>query len=459
MKPAALLTAFLCLAAGPLVAGGNPKSPFQVLGAKGALRLYRFETVPWPLEPGSRLPEGSRVELDAGALLGLRYLNYVDFDLAGPARCAVYGVPSPEGGEGGRRVVLKLDQGFLLVDGRFQFGRPADVVLSLPDRVLDLPAGQRFFVHAGQGRSEFYVPMSGTAEAVAPADLSGGAMSALAPLRAAPAGAVPRDLFDELSRPVPLFVLARDFNQDLGLWPRPAILGPLLAERMAAIPGIVVVEGSGDTAFSYKANGALKKGDDSFLKGLALAQGARWVLVGNCVSDTPPQESAPNLRRVRGQAEVRLLEADGEDGGLELVSEEAVTRVARAGRPIEQASWEASEAASDEVARYMQGHVEDLLAGRSHAAVLIQFEADNVDQAAMEALRARLESLDSVQHLFRRSFSRRTAIFDLILRKDLADFDAQWAAVPEPDGAWRWKSLSTTEPGLRRIRAQALGRD
>jgi hypothetical protein len=266
-------------------------------------------------------------------------------------------------------------------------------------------------------------------------------------------------LFDELSRPVPLFVLARDFNQDLGLWPRPAILGPLLAERMAAIPGIVVVEGSGDTAFSYKANGALKKGDDPFLKGLALDQGARWVMVGNCVSDTPPQESAPNLRRVRGQAEVRLLEADGEDGGLELVSEEAVTRVARAGRPIEQASWEASEAASDEVARYMQGHVEDLLAGRAHAAVLIQLEADNVDQAAMEALRARLESLDSVQHLFRRSFSRRTAIFDLILRKDVADFDAQWAAVPEPDGAWRWKSLSTTEPGLRRIRAEAPDRD
>jgi hypothetical protein len=176
------------------------------------------------------------------------------------------------------------------------------------------------------------------------------------------------------------------------------------------------------------------------------------VLVGNCVTDTPPQESAASLRRVRGQAEVRLLEADGEDGGLELVSEEAVTRVARAGRPIEQASWEASEAASDEVARYVEGHVEDLLQGRAHAEVLVQLEADNVSQDALDALRVRLESLDSVQRVFRRRFSDRTAVFDLVLRKDVADFDAQWAAVQDA-GEWRWKTLPSLDGGHRRVRA------
>jgi hypothetical protein len=451
---AAAFVAGLCLSTAALSAAGPAKIRLQVVGEKGSLRLYRFETEPWPLEAGASLPEDSRVELDAGALLRLRYENYLDVDIAGPARFAVYGVPSPAGTDGGR-VVLKLDQGCLLVDGRFQFGRAADVVLSLPDRVLILPQGQRFFASVEGGRSSFYAPLTGSAHAAAPAALSAGAMCLLSPVLPAPEGLIPAPLFDELTRPVPLLVLARDYNQDLGQWPRPAVLGPLLTERMAAIPGIRVVDGSGETRFAYRANNALKSGEDEYLKSLALAQGARWVLVGNCVTDTPPQESAPNLRRIRGQAEVRLLEADGPEGGMELVSEAAVTRVARVGRPMEQASRQAFEAASDEVARYVQGGVEGLLRGQAHADVLIQLEADNVDQAALEALRVRLDSLDSVQRVFRRRFARRTAFFDLILRKSAADFDAQWSAAlaADPDGALRWRSLPSPSLGLRRVKA------
>lgn len=455
MRAAAALAAGLCLSAAALFAAGPPKIRLQVVGEKGSLRLYRCETEPWPLEAGASLPEDSRVELDAGALLRLRYANLLDVDIAGPARFAVYGVPSPAGGPGGGRVVLKLDQGCLLIDGRFQFGRAADLVLSLPDRALALPQGQRFFARAEEGRSSFYEPLTGGARQAAPAALSAGAMSLLSPTSAAPDGVIPAALFDELTRPVPVLVLARDYNQDLGLWPRPAVLGPLLAERMSAIPGIKIVDGSGDTRFAYRANNALKSGQDEYLKGLALAQGARWVLLGNCVSDTPPQESAPNLRRIRGQAEVRLLETDGPDGGMELVSEAAVTRVARAGRPMEQASRQAFEAASDEVARYVQAGVEDLLRGKAHADVLIQLEADNVDQPALEALRARLDALDSVQRVFRRRFARRTAFFDLVLRKSAADFDAQWSAASAADtgGALRWRSLPSPKPGLRRVKA------
>jgi hypothetical protein len=445
----AALSLALCLAATLAAAADRGKSRLQVIGEQGSLRLYRFETEAWPMDAGARLPEASRIEMDAGALLRLRYLNYLDFVVAGPARFAVYGGPSPEAGS--ERVVLKLDRGCLLVDGRFQFGRPADLVLSLPDRSLLLPQGRRFFVRVEKGHSDFYVPLTGSPE-IAAADLNGDSLGALAPLKAAPADAVPKALVDALGSPVTVFVVARDYNQDLGLWPHPPVLGPLLAERMAAIPGIEVVEGSGDTLFAYRANHALKSGEDDFLKQLALGQGARWLLAGNCVTDTPPQESAPSLRRVRAQAEVRLLEADGGDGGLELVSEAAVTRVARAGRPIEQASREASEAASDEVARYVEGHVEDLLQGRAHAEVLIQLEADNVNQEALEALRVRLESLDSVQRVFRRRFSNRTAVFDLVLRKDVADFDAQWAAAAD-GGKWRWKTLPPSDGGHRRVRA------
>jgi hypothetical protein len=395
------------------------------------------------------------VELDAGAKLRLRYSNFIDFAVEGPARFTVYVVPSPTGGEfDDDRVILKLDEGVLLVDGRFQFGRPADLVLSLPDRSLPLPAGARFFVRATQGASGFYVPLSGAPRAAAHAALSGTAVAALQPLSPAAAAEVPADLVDELDRPVRIFVVARDYDQDLGLWPRPAVLGPLLTERMADIPGLQVVDGSGDTYFAYKANAALKSGQDFFLKEMALAQGARWVLVGNCVTDTPPSESAPLLRGVRGQAEVRLLEADGESGGLELVSEAAVTRVARAGRPQEQASRQAFEAASDEVARYLRWHIEDLLQGRAHADVLIQLVAENVDQQALDALKARLAGMDSVQRVFRRSFSKKTVVFDLLLRKAIPDFDRQWSALS--GGAWRWESLAAGNPAQRRVRAEKI---
>ena len=447
---AALLAGALALAS--VAWAGEPEGALQVLGAEGVLRLYLFETEAWPLEAGSPLPDNSLVELDAGAKLRLRYSNFLDFVVSGPARLTVYLVPSPTAGEfDDDRVILKLDEGFLLVDGRFQFGRPADVVLSLPDRSVPLPPDRRFFARAGQGRSAFYVPLTWSAGTFAPAALSQGAFTLLSQAAAKDA-AVPADLAAELNRPVRLFVVARDFDQDLGLWPRPAVLGPLLAERMASIPGIQVVDGSGDTYFAYRANAALKGGQDFFLKELARAQGARWVLVGNCVTDTPPQENAPNRRSIRGQAEVRLLEADGESGGLELVSEAAVTRVARAGRPEEQAGRQAFEAASDEVARYMGWHIENLLQGRAHAQVVLRLEADGVDNAALDALRGRLGSLDSVQRYFRRSFSKRTAFFDLVLRKEPADFDRQWAAAR--DGSWRFVRVPGGEPDLRRYRAE-----
>jgi hypothetical protein len=48
-----------------------------VLGVEGTLRLFRFETEPWPLEPGQPLPDNSRVELDAGAKLRLRFAHYL----------------------------------------------------------------------------------------------------------------------------------------------------------------------------------------------------------------------------------------------------------------------------------------------------------------------------------------------------------------------------------------------
>ncbi|MGH7442287.1 MAG: hypothetical protein ACREKE_06390, partial [bacterium] len=370
------------------------------------------------------------------------------------------------------RLVLKLDRGAVFVDGRFQFGHPADIVLSLPDRDFKLQPNQRFFAVAEQGQSRLYalmfsdsgatkdatpapVPLAGNqggvAEAV-PAKLSAGIVVALSPTgKAATLGTFspPAALRAEATRPVSVFVVARDFNKDLGLWPRPAVLGPLLAERMARVPGIRVVDGSGDTRFAYLANSALKKGQDDFLKSLALAQGARWALVGNCVTDSPPGEGG---RWVRGQAELRLLDAESPSGSLELVNETAVTEVARSGRSLQQTSRQAFEAASDEASRYMVWQVEDLLRGQPHAVLLLRLEVEGADQATLAALRTRLDAMDSVQRFFRRRYYSHVADFDLMLRREPADFDAQWAAAPASRG-WTFRSLPSRDSDERRVLA------
>jgi hypothetical protein len=259
-------------------------------------------------------------------------------------------------------------------------------------------------------------------------------------------------LFRCLDDPVRLFIIARDYDQDLGQWPRPAILGPLLTERLGRIPGLQVVDGSGSTAYAYGANNALKSGDDVWLKELGRRLGARWVLAGNDVSLTPPQEGAPSLRGVVGQAEVRLLEVEAGSGGQELVSEAANTRVARAGRAIELASRQAQEAAADQVAGYLDWSLRRLLEGQAHAATVLKLVLEDAGPEAVQALRSRLSSLEAVSRFFRRGYAQKTISFDLLLREDEAALDAQWSAVPA--GGWRFKLLESA-PGLRRYKALA----
>ena len=432
-----------CGQALPLLADREPEGSLQVMGSEGNLRLYRFETEPWPLESGQPLPDNSRVELDAGSKLRLRYANYLDFSLAGPARLTVYVVPAPTtDGLEQDRVVLKLDDGSLLVDGRFQFGRPADILLSLPDQSLPLPTDQRFFAQAVSGHSAFFVPVSGTPQGYsawpATLDRAQGRFQIHPPDKPdhykAP---VPAVLYSELQRPVRLFVLGRDFNQDVGLWPRPAVLGPLLAERLSQVPGLEIVEGSGDTFYAFRANNALKTGQDFFLKEMGRAQGAQWVLAGNCVAETVLASQDPDGkgRRVKGTVELRLLETDEDDSGLELVNESANTLVARAGRPLELAAREAMEAASNEAAGYLVYHLNNLLAGRPHAEKLIKLQFEGVDPAEWGHIREVLGGMDTVQRVFKRRFAGGILNLDIMLRKDEADFRAQWKAAVWKGGA------------------------
>jgi hypothetical protein len=452
----ALLVVFAT--AGRLRADWEPEGTLQVLGTEGGLRLFRFETEPWPLEAGRPLPDNSRVELDAGAKLRLRFSHYLDLCLAGPARLTVYVVPAPGDSDPDQdRVVLKLDEGTLLVDARFQFGRPADIVLSLPDTSLPLPADQRFFAQASAGHATFYVPVTLTPPALGawPArfDKAQGRIIVQAP--SDPKGyraPVPEALYEELQRPVRVFVLGRDFNQDLGLWPRPAVLGPLLAERLAKIPGLQVVDGSGDTFFAYRANNALKSGQDFFLKEMGRARDAQWVVAGNCVAETALASSDPEGRgrRVRGLTELRLLETEGNDDGLELVSENANTLVARAGRPLELAVREAMEASSSEAAGYLEYHIENLLAGRSHADKLLKLQFEGAGKDAWASIRAAMGRMDSVERVFRRSFSGGVLKVDVMLRKEESDFLDQWKSAPWKGGAPQ--PLGESEDGSQRYR-------
>jgi hypothetical protein len=442
---AAMALALLALA-GPLA---GARGALQVVGVEGELRLFRFETEPWPLEPGLALPDNSRVELDRDAKLRLRFEHYLEFSLAGPARLTVYVVPAPAVGEMEQdRVVLKLDEGALLVDGRFQFGRPADIVLSLPDRSVLLPKDERFVAVVDKGSSSFYrvqarpSPQAFKVAAVGDSQSGSARLGASAP-KPEKSPPFPPSLFDALAQPVKVFVLARDFNMDLGLWPRPPVLGPLLTERLARIPGLTVVDGSGSTHFSYRANGALKEGLDPHLKAVARGQGARWLVAGNVVAESLRPNGGE--RRVQGQAELRLMETDGKDGGLE---------VARAGRALELAAREAMEAASAEAAGHLEWHLGNLLQGRAHGQVLLKLVLEGATSESLADLRQRLGGMDTVQRVFRRSFANKEASFDLLLRRSLADFDAQWQAWPA--SAYGYEGLEAGE-ALRRYRAVPRG--
>lgn len=440
----------LCLLGAPLAATA-PEGALKVHGVEGKLALYRFETEPWPVVPGQPLPDNSRVELEKGARLRLGFDRYLNFCLAGPARMTVYVVPAPAVGDLEQdRVVLNLDEGALLVDGRFQFGRPADIVLSLPDRSVILPKDERFVVTVKDGHSDFYrlrtQPQRQAFKARPGIESEAGSLLASAP-KPEKDLPFPADLFDELEHKVSVFILARDFDKDLGLWPRPPILGPLLTERLRKLPGLTVVDGSGDTFFSYRANGALKSGNDEYVKGVAREQGAQWVLAGNVVSESLRD---PHDRRVQGQAELRLMEVDGEEGGLELVSEAGTTRVARDGRALELVARQAMEAASLEAAQHLEWQVGNLLQGKAHGQTLIKLVLEQADAGSLAELRQRLAGMDTVQKVFRRSYANKVAGFDLLLRKSPAAFDAQWAAWPV--GHYRFELMDHGE-AERRYRA------
>jgi hypothetical protein len=449
----AALAALAVLAFGALAHAAAPVDSLQVLGVDGRLKRWVYETEPWPLEPGNRLGDGDRVELSAGALLRLRYAHYLDLAVAGPARLSVYAVHLPQGERQSVRLVLRLDQGQLLIDGRFQFDRPADLVLGLPESSFPLPLDARCLVDVQGGHSRCYLPLTPAAAGLAvPAALSGSAWVAEPGAQPAAVPGLAPALFKALDAPVRLFVIARDFDQDLGQWPRPPVLGPLLTERLGRIPGLQMVDGSGSTAYAYEANNALKTGDDLWLKELGRRLGARWVLAGNDVSLTPPSESAPSRRAVLGQAEVRLLEVEAGSEGQELVSEAANTRVARAGRALELASRQAQEAVADQVAGYLDWSLRRLLQGQAHAPSVLKLVLENATPDAVQALRWRLSSLDAVSRYFRRAYAQKVISFDLLLRKDEAGLDAQWAAAPGV--GWRFKLLESA-PGLRRYKALA----
>lgn len=410
----------------------------RVISIEGGLRLFRFETEPWPLESGARLPDNSRVELTANSMLRLRLEDRLDFALAGPARLTAYAIPVPAGAEGkgqGPRLVLKLDEGSLLIDGRLQFGRAQDVVLSLPDLTLPLPTGVRLVARTLKGKTELFVPQEDDGE---PRSVTWDPVtSQLKPsLHNSRDPKLSEELWDEFDRPIPIFVVGRDYNRDLGLWPRPAVLAPMLVETLGELDGLVVVEGSGDTYFAAMANNALKTGQDFFVREMAAARDARWVVVGNCVAQTladSPSHGEPKGRRLVGQAEVRVLEVGGT--GEELVNEQATTIVARAGRPLELAGREAFEAASLKVSKYVAYQLENLAQGRQHAPVLLRLVFNNVDQERQLALRRGLASMDSVQRVFKRVYAAKSLKIDLILRKDEPEF---WAQLQ----AWRWSGFS-----------------
>jgi hypothetical protein len=419
----ALVLAALCSEAGPLVA--EISKPFHVLSLSGTAKLSRFEDEALPFEPGQDLPGDLSLDLEPGALVGLRVNKRVDVLISGPASLRIFSLEHPEGEELQQELVLRVDSGTLYVDPRFLLGRPSAITLDLPDASFEVKGGLPFMISADAKRKTNFAAFD-AAGAYAPAERSAGAFVKLT-LSAKTSGAQvwPKAFLDAQAAPLAMLVLARDYDKELKSWPRPAVLGPALLGALKDMKGLSLVEGSGDTKLAYYSNHALRSGLDDFLQAQARERGARFVVVGNLVSEELKDES-PRLRRnplMSAVAEFRVLEAF--EHGDAVVSDVAVTLTARAGRALEIAGREAMEGAAQRAAKYLAGDMEDLLKGESHPPQLLKVSFSHVGDDAQRELRRKVSDLDSVQRFFKRGFAGGVFKIDVILRKSQGDFLAQ----------------------------------
>jgi len=409
--------------------------PFQacrVLAAQGEISLTRFENETWPLEVGQTLPGDIQFGLSQGASLTLSILERVDVTVLGPASLKVLVLESAAEPIV-RQILVQLSSGQAAVDLRPLTGRTLPADLDLPDARMDLAPGASYLVKASPEHASQIALIHGSS--VIAAEWKDGALVPVSGTPHADSGPWDERLLQALARPIPVLVLARDYDADIKDWPKPPYLGPALKASLAGLQGISLVAGSGDHALAAQANHALKSGLDDYLKQLGREKGARWVVAGNLVVDlmdhqTPWFSKHPQMS---ANAEYKVIESFG--AGETLLADTANTLCARRERPLYIARKEALRAAADKAAAYLADGMATLLQGKAHESALRKMVVSGVDDAAWAELRRALNQMDSVRRYFKRRYAQRVLSLDLVLRKPLLEFTSQLLA-------WPWVGFS-----------------
>jgi hypothetical protein len=371
--------------------------PFQVISISGTATLTRFEDENWPLEAGQQLPGDFTLALEPGALIQLRALKRVDIALAGPAQLKSFVLEHQTGDLVDHDLVLRLEKGEALVDPRFLLKRPSQIRFDLPDAQFELKGGSPTAMSVDPGRPTRHATDDPRLKALAEA-------------------------------PVPVLLLARDYDSEMKTWPKPAILGPAMYKALEGIPGLRLVEGSGDTKLAYFSNNAIKTGKDFFLQDLARERGARFVIVGNLVSEQLREDSLSQKPIMSAVAEFRVLEAH--PGGDVIVNDTATTLMARGNKHLELAGLHVLRMAANRAAAYLKDDIAGLLKGEPHPAQLLKVTFNNVKESWSGELRQGLGRLPSVSRFFKRGFASGVFRADVILRKSEPIFLGQLMAVP-----------------------------
>ncbi len=399
--------------------------PYHVVSLSGTASLHRFEDEAWPLEAGQDLPGDITLVLDQGALIHLRIWQRLDLALAGPATLRAFALEREEAGGSGAELVFRLEQGELWVDPRMLLGRPSRLTLDLPDKAFEVQGPQPFLAAVEPaGATSWAFPSEGGGLRPMRRVQEGWEPEAGAPEGFPWSGA----LLELALRPLPVLVLARDYDAERGRWGRPARLGPALAQALGGLPGLELVEGSGDTTLAAYANNAIRSGQDFFLRQLARERGARLLVSGNNVVEQVREEGYARNPHMSAVAELQVLESQA--GGEVLVADSATTLVARAGRSLEDAGSQALAGSAQRAALYLRGHMEALLRGEPHQPRLLKLVFNNVSEARQRELRRALSALDSVQRFFKRGFASGVLRLDVILRGGEEKFLGQLEAWP-----------------------------
>ncbi len=423
-----------------LLATSLQAEPFQacrVLAAQGEIQLTRFENETWPLEVGQTLPGDIQFGLSDGASLTLSILERVDVTVLGPASLKILVLESASEPIV-RQTLLQLSSGQAAVDLRPLTGRTLPADIDLPDARMDLAPGISYLVQTDPEQpSRLALWSQGQ---VLPAQWHEGSLQALSPSPKAQDWDL--RLIQALQRPIPVLIVARDYDAELKDWPKPPYLGPALYQSLSSLKGLSLVAGSGDRTLAVKANHALKSGFDDYLRQLGREKGARWVVAGNLVVDlmnhqTPWFEKHPQMS---AHAEYKVVESFA--AGETLLADTANTLVARRERPLYIARKEALQAASSKAAAYLSDGMINLLEGKAHESSLRRLVFSGVDDVAWAELRRALNQMDSVRRYFKRRYAQRVLNLDLVLRKPLPEFLDQLQS-------WPWLGFSlSVETGV-----------